>query len=65
VIKEVLNIFSAASRLKINMGKTEIFSIRCESVSVAHLGAHNLVISSFPCKYLGLPLRHKKNLPKR
>jgi hypothetical protein len=42
------------------MGKTEIYLIRCKSVLVAHLQTHNLVVSNFPCKYLGFPLHHKK-----
>jgi hypothetical protein len=59
-IKCILEIFAEASGLNINMTKTEFFPIQCQNVDLSFLTEDNLVISSFSCIYLGLPLHHRK-----
>jgi hypothetical protein len=59
-IKYILEIFVEASGLNINMAKIEFFPIQCQNVHLSFLTHNDLVISSFPCKYLGMPLHHRK-----
>jgi hypothetical protein len=59
----ILDIFAGASGLKTNMEKTQFFPIQCDHINLDFLSQNNLVVSSFPCNYLGLPL-HTKKLPK-
>jgi hypothetical protein len=42
------------------MEKTNFFPIQCDNIDLTFLTSRNLVISSFSCKYLGLPLHYKK-----
>jgi hypothetical protein len=59
-ISEILHIFAQASGLVTNISKSECFSIQCDNVYLQFLGRANMVVSQFPCKYLGLPLHYKK-----
>jgi hypothetical protein len=61
-IRCILQIFVEASGLQTNMDKTEFFPIQCDNTDLTFLSNANLTISSFPCKYLGLPLHFKKPL---
>jgi hypothetical protein len=61
IVSEILNIFSAASGLKTNLHKTEIHPINCNSSAMSHLQASGMVLASFACKYLGLPLHYTSN----
>ena len=60
-LSRILHIFGECSGLTINMGKTEIFPIRLDTSTVQTL-LQNFPgkISSFPGKYLGLPLHTRK-----
>jgi hypothetical protein len=58
VATAILEIF-AASGLNTNFAKTEIYSINCDDI-LPFLHNSGMVISSFPCKYLGLPLHVRK-----
>jgi hypothetical protein len=60
-IKEIIYIFAAASDLQINVGKTEIYPIRCEATNLSYLTTSGMILSSFPYKSRGLPLHHKKS----
>jgi hypothetical protein len=42
------------------VAKTEIYLIRCEIANLSYLTTFGMIISNFPCKYLGLPLHYKK-----
>jgi hypothetical protein len=44
------------------MDKTNFFPIQCDNTDLTFVSNVNLTISSFPCKYLGLPLHFKKPL---
>jgi hypothetical protein len=56
----ILNIFADASGLATNLSKTEFYPIRCEGTNLEFLSSANYGISTFPCKYLGVPLHYKK-----
>jgi hypothetical protein len=60
IISEILNIFAAASGLCTNHHKTEIYPISCDSSAITHLQSSGIIIASFPCMYLGLPLHYRK-----
>jgi hypothetical protein len=55
----ILEIFTTASGLKTNMGKTEFYPIQCQNMDLSFLASRNLNISTFPCTYLGLPLHFR------
>jgi hypothetical protein len=59
-IKEVLKIFAATSGLQVNVAKTEIYPIRCDAANLSYLTSSGMILSTFSCKYLGLPLHYKK-----
>jgi hypothetical protein len=59
-IKEVLKIFAATSGLQVNVAKTEIYPIRCDAANLSYLTSSGMMLSTFSCKYLGLPLHYKK-----
>lgn len=63
MLKLILQLFGQASGLLTNLNKTEIYPIRCDNIDVQQILGEHQVISSFPCKYLGLPL-HTRKLPK-
>jgi hypothetical protein len=42
------------------MNKTEFYPIQCHNIDLSFLYSRNLAISSFPCTYVGLPLRFRK-----
>jgi hypothetical protein len=57
----ILNLFGEASGLKTNIQKSSVYPIRCGQEELVTL--HDWLpceLSSFPCKYLGLPLSLKK-----
>jgi hypothetical protein len=57
-INNLLKVFGECSSLTVNMLKIEIFPIRCTDEIIAEaLPDFTGKISSFPGKYLGLPLR--------
>jgi hypothetical protein len=57
----ILKVFGEASGLKTNVQKSHVFPIRCGEEELSILQEHlPCEISSFPCKYLGLPLTLKK-----
>lgn len=56
----ILEIFAGASGLITNIRKTEHFPIRCQENDLQFLVDANRNISSFPTKYLGLPLQLRK-----
>jgi hypothetical protein len=60
-LRQLLSIFTNCSGLKFNLAKTEMFPIRCQSATVSSL-IHLFPgrISTFPGKYLGLPLDTRK-----
>jgi hypothetical protein len=60
ITNQILSIFAESSGLDTNMGKTDFFPIQCDNIDLTFLTSRNLVISSFPCRYLGLPLHYKK-----
>jgi hypothetical protein len=64
ILRQLLSIFTNCSGLKFNLAKTEIFPIRCQSATVSSL-IHLFPgrISTFPRKYLGLPLHTRKLRP--
>jgi hypothetical protein len=57
---EIMKVFVDASGLATNMTKTECYPIQCANINMSFLDESNLVISHFPCKYLGLPLHFRK-----
>jgi hypothetical protein len=60
-INNLLKVFGECSGLTVNMLKIEIFPIRCTDEIVAEALPDFIgKISSFPGKYLGLPLRTRK-----
>jgi hypothetical protein len=59
-INEILKIFSVASGLQVNVNKTELFPITCDVNNLPHIRDSGMNVSKFPCKYLGLPLHHRK-----
>lgn len=63
VLKIILEIFAQASGLHTNLEKTEIYPIRCDDINLQDILGTEQRLSSFPCKYLGLPL-HTRRLPR-
>jgi hypothetical protein len=60
VINQILMIFAEASGLKTNMAKTQCYPIQCQDVNLDFISTATLELSSFPCPYLGLPLRTRR-----
>jgi hypothetical protein len=60
VTDHILQLFADASGLIANMSKTQYFPIQCNEVDLEFLTRVGREISSFPCKYFGLPLDTKK-----
>jgi hypothetical protein len=60
VVLEIIGIFAEPSGLFTNMGKTECFPIHCGDLDLSFLHDSGIILSQFPCKYLGLPLHYKK-----
>jgi hypothetical protein len=60
IIDEILNIFAAASGLQTNLRKTKIYPINCNNNALSHLQNSNMVLESFPCKYLGMHMHYRK-----
>jgi hypothetical protein len=61
LVLKILEIFGEASGLKTNIQKSSVYPIRCGEEEMATL--HELLpceISSFPYKYLGMPLSLRK-----
>jgi hypothetical protein len=57
-LQYLLNEFGMATGLCSNIQKSEIFPIRCDEINLSEiLGDFQVQQGSFPCKYLGLPLR--------
>jgi hypothetical protein len=56
----ILKVFAQASSLTTNMSKTECYPIQCANTDLSFLNEANLLVSHFPCKYLGLPLHYRK-----
>jgi hypothetical protein len=57
-LQYLLNEFGMATGLCTNIQKSEIFPIRCDEINLSEiLGDFQVQQGSFPCKYLGLPLR--------
>ena len=60
-IGQLLQVLTRCSGLKVNMNKTEIFPIRCTEDMISNtLIDFPGKVSSFPGKYLGLPLHTRK-----
>jgi hypothetical protein len=60
IIYEILSIFALASGLNTNLQKIEIYPINYDNSAIAHLQTYGMILASFPCKYLGLPLHYRK-----
>jgi hypothetical protein len=58
VIVEILKIFAGSTGLATNMTKTECFPIQCDSIDLSFLTDVGLMISQFPCEYLGMSLHY-------
>jgi hypothetical protein len=57
VIKEIFQAFGTASGLRVNLGKSAVYPIKCESIDLEEVMQNfPCQIKSFPCKYLGVPL---------
>jgi hypothetical protein len=56
IVLKILEIFGEASGLKTNIQKNNVYPIRCGEEVVTLQELLPCEISSFPCKYLGLPL---------
>jgi hypothetical protein len=60
-ISGILDCFGKASGLVTNLAKTEVFAVRCDDLDL-----HDILtdfpakIATFPGKYLGLPLHHRR-----
>jgi hypothetical protein len=63
VTNYILELFSEASGLAINMDKTEFYPIHCANINLDFLAHQDRNTSNFPCTYLGLPL-HFRKLPR-
>jgi hypothetical protein len=60
-IVDILHLFGEASGLHNNVQKSNVYPIRCDESDIAVVqGLLPCGISSFPCKYLGLPLTLRK-----
>jgi hypothetical protein len=63
-LRKILSVFAEISGLHTNMDKTEIFPISCNNLDLdACPSIFPGRISTFPCKYVGIPL-HTKRLRK-
>lgn len=63
-IKQILQVFGTSSGLHINLQKSSIHPIRCDTVDLEQvLSSFSGVRSTFPCRYLGLQL-HTRALQK-
>jgi hypothetical protein len=60
IVLKILEIFGEASGLKTNIHKNNVYRIRCGEEVVTLQELLPCEISSFPCKYLGLPLSLSK-----
>jgi hypothetical protein len=60
ITNHILSISAEASGLVTNLSKTEFYHIQCDNAALEFLTAKNHALSTFPCKYLGLPLHFKK-----
>jgi hypothetical protein len=60
IANHILAIFAEASDLVTNMGKIGFYPIQCDSVDLSFLTSRNLITSTFPYNYLGLPLHYRK-----
>jgi mannosylglycoprotein endo-beta-mannosidase len=59
-VAEILQIFGQVSGLVVNRSKCAVYPIRCEEVDITEImQSFHCPIKSFPCTYLGLPLRHR------
>jgi hypothetical protein len=58
----ILQIFAQAAGLITNVSKTDFYPIMCHEADLSFLSATNIDISSFPYKYLGLPLHFKNSI---
>lgn len=60
-IKALLRVFGEASGLRVNMSKSAVIPIRCVEEHVQQVSnSMECDVSSFPCRYLGLPLSTKR-----
>lgn len=58
---KILNLFAQVSGLHTNIGKIEIYLIRCDEVDLTPLlQIFPSTVMAFPCRYLGLPLHFRK-----
>lgn len=61
VVLNILHLFGEASGLKTNVQKSSAYPIHCGEDEIAIIEEHlPCEVSSFPCRYLGLPLSLKK-----
>jgi hypothetical protein len=57
-IQQLLQSFGNATGLCTNVHKSHVFPIRCEVTNLpAILGPFQATLATFPCRYVGLPLR--------
>lgn len=59
-LRAILDIFGQATGLHTNLAKTEIYTIRCDTVHLQQILGTEHQLSTFPCRYLGLPLHTRK-----
>ena len=60
-LKEILCAFGNATGLVTNFSKSTITPIRCDGIQIQGLAQQiGIPITSFPCKYLGMPLSIRK-----
>ena len=58
---QILEVFGQASGLQVNLEKSAVYPIRCENLNMEEfLQPLGCQVSSFPCKYLGLPLSERR-----
>jgi hypothetical protein len=63
-LKEILEMFGQANRIRKNLQKLEVFPINCHDLDLEDiLEGFPASVKSFPCRYLGLPL-HLRRLRK-
>lgn len=61
VLRRILSAFADVSDLHTNMDKTEIYPISCNEVDLEDcLSIFPGKVSTFPCKYLGIPIHTRK-----
>jgi hypothetical protein len=61
ITMNILNLFGEASGLKTNLQKSNVLPIRCDELEISTI--QSLLpcpLSTFPCKYLGVPLSLRK-----